>query len=77
RVYQVLQQKRGRRFRTVGTRAVKTRRDGRFQGFFVPARAGRYRFYVVARRDAKTARAATAKFGVRVGRSRGGGAVGP
>ena len=77
RVYLVLQQKRGRGYRTVGTRAVKTRRDGRFQGSFVPARAGTYRFYVVARRDSTTARAATPKFGVRVGRSRAGGAGPP
>ena len=77
RVYQVLQHRRGRRFRTVGTRAVKTHRDGRFQGFFVPARGGTYRFYVVARGDRATARAATAKFLVRVGRSRAGGAGAP
>jgi hypothetical protein len=77
RVYQVLQQKRGRGFRTIATRAVKTRRDGRFQGFFVPGRAGTYRFYVVARADAKTARAATPKYRVRVGRSRGGGTGAP
>ncbi len=77
RVYQVLQQKRGRRFRTVGTVALKTRRDGRFRGSFVPARAGTYRYYIVARRDRSTARAATPKFVVGVGRSRSGGAGAP
>jgi hypothetical protein len=77
RVYQVLQQKRGRRFRTVGTKAVRTRRDGRFRGTFVPARSGTYRFYVVARGDRSTARSATRKFTLRVGRSRGGGAKAP
>ncbi|MGI9080665.1 MAG: peptidoglycan recognition protein family protein, partial [Thermoleophilaceae bacterium] len=77
RVYQVLQHLRGRRFRTIGTRALKTRRDGRFQGFFVPARPGTYRFYVVARSDRATARAASAKLTVRVGRARGGGLAAP
>jgi len=43
----------------------------------VPARGGTYRFYVVARGDRATARAATAKFLVRVGRSRAGGAGAP
>jgi hypothetical protein len=77
RVYQVLQRERGGRFRTVGTLALKTRRDGRFRGSFVPARAGTYRYYIVARRDRSTARAATRKLSVRVGRSRGGGAGAP
>jgi hypothetical protein len=77
RVYQVLQRKRGRSFRTVGTVALKTRRDGRFRGSFVPARAGTYRYYIVARRDRSTARAATPKFRVRVGRSRAGGTGAP
>jgi hypothetical protein len=73
----VLQRKRGGRFRTVGTLALKTRRDGRFRGSFVPARAGTYRLYVVARRDRATARAATRKLSIRVGRSRGGGTGAP
>jgi hypothetical protein len=77
RVYQVLQRKRRGGYRTVGTRALKTRPDGRFRGSFVPARAGSYRFYIVARRDRSTARAATRKFPVRVGRSRGGGTGAP
>ena len=77
RVYQVLQRKRGRHFRTAGTRAIRTRRDGRFEGFFVPARPGTYRLYVVARGDRSTARAASVKVTVRVGRSRGGGLAAP
>ena len=77
RVFQVLQQKRGARFRTVGTQAIKTRRDGRFRATFVPVRSGTYRFYLVARADRSTARAATRKLAVRVGRSRGGGAAPP
>ncbi len=76
-VYQVLQHRRGRRFRTVGTRAVKTRRDGRFRSTFVPTRMGTYRYYIVARPDSSTARAATGKIILRVGRSRGGGAAPP
>ena len=72
RVYQVLQVKRGRGFRTVGTRTLKVARSGRFRGTFVPARSGTYRFYVVARADRTTARSASSKFLMRVGRSRGG-----
>ncbi len=77
RVIQVLQRKRGARFSTVATYAVRTRRDGRFRGTFVPARSGTYRFFIVARGDRSTARAATRKLSLRVGRSRGGGAAAP
>ena len=77
RIYQVLQHRRGRRFRTVGTRGVRTRRDGRFRSTFVPARAGSYRYYFVARADSSPARAATRKITLRVGRSRGGGTGAP
>jgi hypothetical protein len=77
RVYQVLQLRRGRRYRTVGTKALKVVRDGRFRGTFVPARSGTYRVYVVARADHATARSSSPKFTVRVDRSRGGGARAP
>ena len=78
RVYQVVQQlRRGRRYRTVGTKALKVTRNGRFRGTFVPGRRGVYRFYVVARADRTTARSASPKFVVRVGRSRGGGVRAP
>jgi hypothetical protein len=77
RVYQVLQVRRGRSFRTVGTKTVKVPRNGRFRGTFVPARSGTYRFYVVARAGRTTARSASSKFLLRVGRSRGGGARAP
>ncbi|MDQ4048821.1 MAG: peptidoglycan recognition protein, partial [Actinomycetota bacterium] len=77
RVYQVLQQRRGRGFRTLATTALKVGRDGRFRGSFAPARSGTYRFYVVARGDHATARSSSSKLLLRVGRSRGGGATAP
>ena len=77
RVYQVLQLRVRGRFRTVGTRRLKVMRDGRFRGWFAPARKGVYRFYVVARADRSTTRGASAKYAVRVTSSRGGGASAP
>ena len=69
RVYQVLQLKRGGRFRNVGVKALRTTRSGTFDGFFVPAGAGAYRFYVATKADADHARAATDYAVVRVSRA--------
>lgn len=54
----VLQQRIRGRFRTVGTRAVRTRR-GRFSTSFVPAFRAHYRYAVVARSDVDTDRGST------------------
>jgi hypothetical protein len=69
RVYQVLQIERRGRFRNVGTKGLKTTRKGAFSGYFIPAGAGTYRFYVAAKADASNARGATDKIVVRVGRA--------
>jgi hypothetical protein len=69
RVYQVLQLLRRGRYRTVGSKPLKTDRKGAFSGFFVPDAAGSYRFYVATKADAANARGATDKFAVRVGRA--------
>jgi hypothetical protein len=76
-VYQVLQQRRRGRYRTVGTRRLRVRGDGSYRGGFAPARAGVYRFYIVAKADRATARAASAKYRVVVRRRSSGGASGP
>jgi hypothetical protein len=57
-VYAVLQQRVRGRFRTVGTRAVRTR-AGRFSTSFVPAFRALYRYAVVARPDDDTDRGST------------------
>ena len=77
RVYQVLQLRRGRRYRTIGTSVLKVPRHGRFRGTFVPARSGAYRFYLVARADHATARSSSTKVTLRVGRSPAGGVRAP
>jgi hypothetical protein len=69
-VYLVLQQRIRGRFRTVGARAVRTRR-GRFSSSFVPQFSAAYRFYVVARADLDTDRGASELRILRVTRSRG------
>jgi hypothetical protein len=69
RVYQVLQLERRGRFRTVGSKPLRTTRKGRFSGYFVPSRAGAYRFYVATKADASHARGATEMVTVRVGRA--------
>ncbi|HYJ00301.1 MAG TPA: N-acetylmuramoyl-L-alanine amidase [Thermoleophilaceae bacterium] len=67
RVYQVLQLLRsGRRYRKVGARALPTRRGGYFDGSFVPARPGVFRFYLATKADALNARGASDKVVVRV-----------
>jgi hypothetical protein len=58
------QQVRGR-WRTVGRRAVRTRR-GRFSTSFVPAFRASYRYYAVARSDLDTDRGATKPVALRV-----------
>jgi N-acetylmuramoyl-L-alanine amidase len=58
RVYVVLQQRIRGRFRTVGTRAVRTSR-GRFSSSFVPAFRAPYRYAVVAKSDDDTDRGST------------------
>jgi len=57
-LYQVLQVRRGLRFATVGTKAVKPRR-GRFASSFRPTRRGLYRVYFIVRADRSTARGST------------------
>jgi hypothetical protein len=69
RVYQVLQLWRRGHFRTVGVKSLRTTRKGNFNGSFIPAGSGRYRFYVVAKADDLTTRGATSKAVVRIGRS--------
>jgi hypothetical protein len=54
----VLQQRVRGRFRTVGTRAVRTRK-GRFSSSFVPAFRALYRYAVVVRSDDDTDRGST------------------
>jgi hypothetical protein len=67
RVYQVLQQLRsGRRYRKVGAKALPTRRGGYFDGSFVPARPGVFRFYLATKADPLNARGASDKVVVRV-----------
>jgi hypothetical protein len=61
----VLQQQVRGRWRTVGTRTVRTRR-GRFGASFVPGFRARYRYYAVARSDLDTDRGATRPVPLRV-----------
>jgi hypothetical protein len=65
RVYLVLQQRIRGRFRTVGTRAVRTRR-GRFASSFVPAFRAPYRYAVVVKSDDDTDRGSTGWRNLRV-----------
>ena len=67
RVTQVLQLRRRGAWRRVGRKRLRVRR-GRFRASFVPARRGRFRVYVVARADSKTAKGRSARAVVRVGR---------
>lgn len=69
RVYQVLQRARRGRYRTVGTKALRTDRRGAFSGYFVPEQAGVYRFYVATKADVSNVRGATDEYVVRVGRA--------
>jgi hypothetical protein len=61
----VLQQRRGSRWRKVGSRAVRARR-GRFSTSFVPAFRARYRYYAVVKSDPDTDRGASAVRSLRV-----------
>jgi len=74
-VYLVLQQKRGGVFKRVGQKAVRTSR-GRFGTSFVPARAGSYRFYLVAKADRLTDRGRSRLQQLRVRRLGGGAPAG-
>ena len=76
-VWQVLQVRRGGRYRTVGAERLRVRRGGTFTGRFVPARAATFRFYVVAKPDRFTVRGASRAYRLGVSRTRGGGAVAP
>ncbi len=76
-VWQVLQQLKRGRYRTVGAKLLRVRRNGTFRGRFVPARATSYRFYVVAKPDRATVRGASKPYRIAIGRSRGGGAAAP
>jgi hypothetical protein len=61
----IFQQHIGSRWRTVGRRAVRTRR-GRFATSFVPAFRARYRYYAVVKSDLDTDRSATRPVALRV-----------
>jgi hypothetical protein len=76
-VWQVLQQRKRGRFRTVGAKRLRVKRNGTFTGRFVPSRSATYRFYVVAKLDRITVRGASRAYRLGVQRSRGGGAVAP
>jgi hypothetical protein len=76
-VWQVLQQRRRGRFRTVGARRLRVKRNGTFSGRFVPSKSTTYRFYVVAKLDRATVRGASKAYRLSVARSRGGGAIAP
>jgi len=73
----VLQQRKRGRYRAVGAKRLRVKRDGTFKGLFVPSRSATYRFYVVAKLDRATVRGASRAYRVGVRRSRGGGAVAP
>ena len=76
-VWQVLQVRRDGRYRTVGAKRLRVKRDGTFAGRFVPARAASFRFYVVSKPDRFTVRGASRAYRLGVSRTRGGGAVAP
>ena len=76
-VWQVLQVRKRGRFRTVGAKRLRVKRDGSFRGLFVPAQSATYRVYVVAKPDRITVRGASRIYSLGVRRSRGGGAVAP
>jgi hypothetical protein len=76
-VWQVLQQRRRGRYRTVGARRIRVKADGTFRGRFVPSSKAVYRFYVVAKLDRATVRGASKAYRLSVARSRGGGAIAP
>ena len=76
-VWQVLQVRKRGRFRTVGAKRLRVKRNGTFRGRFVPASSATYRFYVVAKPDRTTVRGASRAYRLGVARSRGGGAVAP
>jgi hypothetical protein len=59
RVFAVLQARRGERFRTTSTRALKPNRRGRFTLRFRPRKAGEMRVYFVVRADRNTVRLTT------------------
>jgi N-acetylmuramoyl-L-alanine amidase-like protein len=71
RLYQVLARRKGGRWRRVGVKALRGRK-GRFQGSFVPEARGRYRYYVVAKADGKTARSRSRRVVIAVGSFAGG-----
>jgi hypothetical protein len=76
-VWQVLQIKRGKRWRVVGSRAFKTSKRGAFTTSFVPVGRGSYRYYVVTKKDRAYARSATKPRPLKVTvRARNGGASG-
>ena len=69
-VWQVLEVRRGSRWLTVGVKRLPVGRDARFRGSFIPAGSTLYRYYVMSRADAVTARGASAKYPLRVPRPR-------
>jgi len=76
-VFQVLAQRRGGRYVTVGTKRLRVSRRGQFRGSFIPAGRARYRYHVVARADENTARGRSEMYVVEVARQRGGGVRAP
>jgi len=61
RVYQVLQAQRRSRFRKAGVKVLRTTRKGTFSGSFIPAKGGRYRYYVSTKPSVGLARGASRK----------------
>jgi hypothetical protein len=73
-VYRVLQQRRGRSWKTVGVKTLPVDRRGGFRNAFKPDAAGTYRYYAEARRSATNALSRSRKAPLHVGSTRGGGA---
>ncbi len=72
----VLQQRRGKGWRVVASRKVRTARNGSFTGFFVASGAGRYRIYAATKKDRVLARGVSKAYPVTVTRARASGGAG-
>ncbi len=72
-VWQVLQVRRGHRWRVVSVKRLRVAHDRTFRGSFVPAGSRLYRYYVTSRADSVTARGASEAYRFRVGGPRGDG----
>ena len=77
RVYRVLQQRRGRRWVTVGVKPAAVDKRGRVRSTFRPPARGSYRYYLEVRRSGESALARSRKAALRATGGRGGGAGAP